>query len=235
MPAKLKKLIAELDLDAIGVLHAVEYPVDGKPGIYVIDGQHRLRALMDHGFGEWLVEVKIHLDATDDARASALFLKLNDRSPVGPFDKFMNEIRAGLPDALGVVAATKKQGLTISRHVADGAIACVSALKRVYLLDGGSTLSLTLGALTTAWGRTSEAVEGKLVEGVGLLFSRYNGSIDQAALVKKLAKYRGGAPALLGDAKGLMSFRKSTLSRCVAERVVETYNVGRRTGRLDPL
>ena len=55
----------------------VEYEINGQAATWIIDGQHRWRALMDHGMGEWLVEVKIHLEATDDARASALFLKLN--------------------------------------------------------------------------------------------------------------------------------------------------------------
>ena len=44
VPSKLKKLIAELDLDAIGVLHAVEYEINGENATWVIDGQHRWRA-----------------------------------------------------------------------------------------------------------------------------------------------------------------------------------------------
>src|SRR5690606_15270957 len=82
VPSKLKKLMTDLDLDAIGVLHAVEYPIRGQAKLWVIDGQHRLHALLEHGFGEWEVEVKIHVDVDNDARASQLFLKLNDRSPV---------------------------------------------------------------------------------------------------------------------------------------------------------
>jgi hypothetical protein len=236
VPSKLKKLMAELDLDAIGVLHAVEYEIKGQTAIWIIDGQHRWRALIDHGLGEWLVEVKIHLDATDDARASALFLKLNDRAIVSPFDKFANEVKAGVPAAVGVLKLVNARNLKATNSPGDGQVRCVTAMRKVYDLDGGKALALTLETVITAWGRTEAAVDGKIIEGVGLVHCTYtNGSIDLAALSKKLAKYPGGAAGLLGDAKGLRQFRQASLPRCVAETVIATYNVGRKTGRLDPL
>jgi hypothetical protein len=235
VPAKLKKLMAEIDLDAIGVLHAVEYAIDGVIGIWVIDGQHRLRCLMENGLGEWVVEVKVHTDATDHARASALFLKLNDRSPVAVFDKFENEVSAGAPWALSAIEILKQHGLKVTRGSNDGCACCVSALRSLYSRDNGRVLDLTIKTVIAAWGRTAPAMEGKLLEGIGALYETYNGSVDQAALVKKLAKYPGGASALMGDAKGLRQFRKTSLSRCVAERIIETYNAGRRVGKLDPL
>lgn len=227
--------MADLDLDAIGVLHCVEYEIDGVLAIWIIDGQHRWRALMDHGFGEWLVEVKIHTDVIDNARASELFLKLNDRAVVSPFDKFQNEVRAHVPGAVGATQTLQARELRAGAAPGDGQVRCVTALKKLYDADGGKTLSLTLDTIVAAWGKTASALEGKLIEGIGLIYSTYNGSIDQAAMVKKLAKHPGGASGLLGDAKGLRQYRKSTLSRCVAEAVIEVYNAGRKTGRLDPL
>jgi len=230
--SKLKKLRETLDLDAIGVLHGVEYEINGVTAIWIIDGQHRLRALMDHGFGEWMVEVKIHLDATDDARASELFLRLNDRSPVSPYDKFKNEMTANHPDAVGIVNVLRARGLKVSRTTGDGNVCCVNALKKLHT-DGGKTLVLTIDTILSAWGRTAAAVEGKIIEGLGMVYGRYNGSVDQQAMVKKLAKYPGGAPGLIGDAKGVMNFRRSTLSHCVAEVIIERYNSGRKAGRLE--
>ena len=236
VPAKLKKLMAELDLDAIGVLHAVEYEIPGHGhGIWIIDGQHRWRALMEHGFGEWPVEVKIHSDVTDSARASELFLKLNDRSPVSPYDKFVNEVKAGFPSAVGILDLLRARGLELVRTSGDGHICCVSALKKIHGLDGGKALALALDTVIAAWGKVAGAVEGAVIEGIGLIYGTYGASVDQAALVKKLAKYPGGAAALVGDAKGLRNLRGATLARCIAEAAIEKYNAGRRTGRLDPL
>jgi len=235
VPSKLKKLMLDFDLDAIGVLHAVEGHEKGEIKLMVIDGQHRLMALLEHGFGEWQVEVKVHLDATDDARASALFLKLNDRSPVSPYDKWMNEIKGKVGDAINANEIVMKHGLKVSRQNGDGRMTCVSALKKLYRMDDGKSLDKTLDVVIEAWGTKASALEGRLVEGVGIVFAKYNGSIDEPAMVKKLAKYSGGASGLIGDAKGLMEYRRATLSRCVAERVVETYNMGRRVGKLDQL
>jgi hypothetical protein len=128
VPARLRKLMAELDLDAIGVLHAVEYPIKGKSGIWIVDGQHRWRALMDNGFGEWVVDVKIHLDVNDDARASKIFVRLNDRSPVNPFCKFKNRLRAGEEDAIGINDIMLAQGMKIGASTADGCISGIASL-----------------------------------------------------------------------------------------------------------
>jgi len=235
VPSKLAKIKESLDLDAIGVLHAVEYSIDGTSAIWIIDGQHRWRAIIELGLGEWVVEVKIHLDVADNARASELFLKLNDRAPVCIFDKFDNELLAKHPVAVGVAAIAAERNLKIARTGDDGAICCVSAMKKLYTLDQGKTLRLTLDTLLSAFGHTYSAVEGRLIEGLGIVYSTYNGSVEQPALVKKLGKYPGGASGLIGDGKGMRQFRKSTLSRCIAERIIETYNTGRRAGKLDPL
>jgi len=235
VPSKLKKLLSNFDLDAIGVLHAVEYPINGVSKVWVIDGQHRLRALLDHGFGEWQVEVKIHTEATDDVRAAQLFLKLNDRASVMPYDKFVNEAKANNPDALGVLAITNRHGLEIAKANADGKLTCVSTLKSLYKVDQGKTLNFVLGLIKEAWGTKSTALEGKLIEGIGAVVARYRESIDRDSLVNKLSKYPGGASGLVGDAKGMNQYRRTTLSKCVAERVIETYNTGRRSGKLDPM
>jgi|SRR5215471_6419464 len=234
VPSQLKKLYDDFDLDAIGVLHAVEYEIDGELAIWIIDGQHRVATLIKHGLGEWEVEVKIHMDVKDDARAAQLFLELNNRASVSPFDKFKNSCTARKIDALRVYKIAEEHKLKIGKTSGDGSICCVSALQKIFKLDDGKALILTLETLTTAFGHTASAVEGKLVEGVGLLYKTYNGTIDRPALVKKLSKYPGGASGLLGDGKGIRQYRHCSVSRGVAERVLEVYNQGRKV-KLDPL
>jgi hypothetical protein len=235
LPHKLKELMNTFDLDAIGVLHGVEYEINGEFAIWIIDGQHRWKVLMDQGLGEWLVEVKIHIDVKDDARASELFLKLNNRAPIHPYDKFENARRAGHTDAVGIHQIAIDRKLKIDRTSRDGNVCCVSVLNSVYNFDDGEALGATLDTVLAAWGHTAAAVEGKLIEGLGLVYRTFNGNVDRPALVKKLAKYPGGPSALIGDARGLREYKHISIPRCVAERVIEVYNTGRRIGRLDPL
>lgn len=233
--AKLKAMRAELDLDAIGVLHAVEYEINGETAYWIIDGQHRQKALVEEGLGEWQVEVKVHLDVKDDARASELFLKLNQRASVHPFDKFLNAVKAGRPAAVAITNIAATHQLRVERTSRDGLICCVTILEKIFNFDDGDALNATLQTIIAAWGRTAAAVEGTVIGGLGLIFKTYNGSIDRPALVKKLAKYPGGASGLIGDARGLRKVKHASISRCIADQIIDIYNVGRSSNRLDPL
>lgn len=235
LPSKLKKIKDTLDLDAIGVLHAVEYPINGETAKWVIDGQHRLKAILDHGLGEWPVEVKLHLDATNHARASELFLKLNDRASVTPFAKFKNEVTANHADAVGIVKIAEDFQVKVAACSADGYLTCVTSAKKLFQIDNGVTFRKALRSLVAAYGRTAGAMEGRLLEAMGIVYQTYNGAVDEAAMVKKLAKHPGGASGLIGDGRGVRQFRKGSLSRCIAEVIVNVYNNGRRVGKLDPL
>lgn len=226
--AQLKKRMADLDLDAIGVLHGVE--IDGV--VYIVDGQHRIVALQQHGFDDWVVDVMIHKNSTEPRRAHELFLRLNARTSPSAFDTFMNELGAGMPVASGVVKINNKHGVKIDRQARDGHATCVTALKSAFERDNGLTLDEFYRVAIAAWGKRAETFEGKIVDGLCSVLARYNGEMDEVALVKKLAKYPGGPAGLLGDAKGLRRIRGGSVGSCVAETVVETYNRGRRSGRL---
>jgi hypothetical protein len=235
LPSKLKALKANFDLDSVGVIHAVERTVNGKIQTEVIDGQHRVIVLKDLDLGDWPLDVKIHQDVTDDAGACRLFLHLNDRAPVSSFDKFQNELHAGLAESIAVLGLAEKHGLKVERSAGDGIITCVNALKTVCHQHGLPVLDSTLQIMLAAWGKAASALEGKLVLALALVLSRYDGSVDTAALIKKLAKFSGGPSGLIGAGLGLRSMRKANLPRCIAEAVVEAYNSGRRTHKLDPL
>lgn len=235
LPSRLKKFLAELDLDAIGVLHAVEYAIGGEMALWIVDGQHRWRALIDHGFGEWTVEVKVHVDVKDDAKASALFLKLNDRAVVSPYARYRNELKAGQEDAVGVDNIVGRFDLEVSNYKDDSRLTCPVSLKKVYNVDEGSTLNETLKMIVSAWGSKSAALEGKVIEGLAMVLSRYNGVMEKEVMSKKLSKYPGGASGIVGDARGLQEFRKVAIPRCIAERIIETYNKGRKSGLLEKL
>jgi len=235
LPSKVKRLKDDFDLDAIGVIHAIQRTVDGKVRTEVIDGQHRIIALNELELGEWPVDVKIHLDVTDDAGACRLFLHLNDRAPVSAYDKFENEVHAGIVEAVAVTSLARKHGLKIARCGDDGTITCVNALKRVYCEHGAAVLDSTLQTALTAWGKSSSAVEGKVLLGLALVLSHYDGTIDTAVLIKKLAKFSGGPTRLVGAGLGLRSVRKAAVPRCIAEVIVEAYNSGRQTHKLDPV
>ena len=234
-PGWLKYLTKNLDLDSIGVIHVVETVVDGQHGFYVIDGQHRTRALVDAGMGEWEVDVQVHMDVQTAGAASKRFLELNKVRPVSAYARFQNEVMAENPNAVGALNVVLSCGLKVGQTTSDGQINCVVTVMKLYAPDAGKVLQLALDTAVLAWGTRATAMEGKLIEGLGLIYRSFSGSVDKYALIKKLSKYPGGPSGLLGDARGIAGNRRTTLSRCVGEIIVETYNSGRRSQRLDPL
>jgi hypothetical protein len=236
LPSRIKEMEKCLDLDALGVFHAVEYERAGKRGIWVIDGQHRLLAMKERDVLEFPVDVMIHLDVKDDARACALFLKLNKRASVNPYDMFTNELAAKFPPAVGIAEICKESGLPIVRGGSqDGRIVCVCSLKKVWAYDAGITLKRTLEVSINAWGANAHAVEGKLIEGLAAVIFRYDGKLDLSALTTKLAKHPGGASGLIGHARTFSEMRKKPVSRALSQLVIDIYNSGKRVTALDPL
>jgi hypothetical protein len=232
---KLADIIANLNLNAIGVLNAVEVTIKGIHGIYVVNGQHRLRALLDTGHEEYSVDVMVHLDVQTPAEASALFLILNKVASVAPYDKYVQAVLSEDGIALAVERCLASHGLHAAQSTADSALVCTSTLLKMQEFDNGKSLDLTLATIKAAWGTKAAGFEGKIVEGIGLLYFTFNGQIDKPSLIKKLAKYAGGPSALLGDAKGRTLIQKRSLGRSVTDQIIDIYNQHRKAGRLDPL
>lgn len=228
-----KRLAAKLDLDAIGTIHAVQYPIGGKSGPWVVDGQHRILALIAAGQGKYLVDITIHLEVKDDIRASELFLHLNRRLSVGPIDTFENELRAKQEEATGINDIVRTNGLKVGRVLSGQTIVCITSLRKSYRIDGGSSLMHALITINAAWGKSGPAHEGKLIEGIVVAIHANPEKIDFKLLAERLAKYPGGPASLVGDAKGRQSYARVGLGRSVAAIVVDLYNARRKGEKIE--
>jgi hypothetical protein len=240
-PTAQRKLVAAqlrkmhpLNLDGIGTIHVVRY--GGATRYMVVDGQHRVVRLIQEGYDDLPVTVMFHRDIKTDAEASGLFLALNKKANVSTYATFDQEVRAGFEPAVSISNLVHRRGLKITQAAGNGRITCVCALRKLY--GSGSSdnlLGVTLDIVIEAWGKTDAAVEGDLLAGIGIVFATYSDLIDKPALVKKLAKYPGGASKVIGNARGIYDFRGSSMAACVAEVVVSCYNTSRRSGKLVPL
>lgn len=233
VPHWLKELRANLDLNALGVFHAVRYrTVDGTLLTELVDAGHRHRAIMEEGYGDIFVDVKVYTYVKTDAAASELFLGLNRHKAVGSFPKYWNALQAGEPAALGAKAVATRNGLRIQESAADGAINCVTALMKLWSIDAGKTLDKALKTCVSAWGPVISAVDGKLISGIGAVYKTYADKVDQAGLIARLAKFPAGPSALLGRARGQAQLTGTTLTSAVAAIVVDIYDARRSVGRL---
>jgi len=214
------RLAAELDLNKLG------YPIvnyrDGIP--WVVDGQHRKYALEQNGFGNEVLDCEVYEDLTD-AEMADIFLGRDNRKPVPVYDKFHVSRTAGYKRELDIWHAVESNGQRISRE-RDGGISAVAALGKVYDRSGDIVLGQVIRTINLGFGGDTDAFDGSIIEGLGLVYNRFNGRTDEKALAHRLAGLRHGARELLRKAEAIKERTGNQKKHCIAAAVVEIFNKG---------
>ena len=228
--------IPAFDPEQLGYI-VVNKRADGK--MYVVDGQHRVELIRSVGWGDQNVHAEYYAGLILRQEA-ALFLARNDRRALRITDKFRIRILAEDADAIGIAKIVQEQGLIVSAASQDGHITAIAALEAVYRgggiageKEGRRALADSLRVILRAWGNQSAALHGHVIKAIGMVELRYNGALDQHMLAKKLAPFPGGAPGLIGKARSMQELNGKPLHHCAASIIVERYNRGLRTGKIE--
>lgn len=226
LPAWLKKITDELDLDRLDVV-SVSLREDGH--YYSIDGQHRLGALINNGLGDWLVTCHVYMGLTL-ADEAWLFVKLNETRNVSAWESFDKGLTAGFPDCLAVQRVAERFHISASDQCGDRKLACVAAARAIVGAngEGADLLAWAISVAIDAWGATGSALDGKIIQGLAIFGKKYMRAVDRDSLVKKLSVYAGGPTRLLGAARGESELRGGTVAKNVARVCIARYNTGRR-------
>lgn len=218
--ARVDHLAAEFDLEQLGTPTLSER--DGS--FYIIDGQHRIEALRQIGWGDQQVQCWVYAGLTEQDEADK-FDRLNDVLAVHAFDKFRVRVAANREVEADIDRIVRAQGLCISRDKVPGAIGAVGTLRRVYTRADAKTLARTLRIIRDAYG--DSGLEAPVIDGIGLLCQRYNGDLNDDTATAKLAGAHGGVNGLLGKAELLRQRTGNYKSHCVAAAAVEIINTGK--------
>ena len=227
-------LVKKLRLDALGVI-AVSRRNDGT--YHVIDGQHRVAAMVAAGYGDKTMTAEVYegLSLSDEA---AMFRWRNNTRQVSPLDKFRVRVVEGDEVAVALNAILEDHGWQAKQGKSDGSFTAVAALERVYTgkLNGPGTTAgvcaTLMRVITDAWGHDTNGARGEIVGGIGAVLLRYNTKVDKVKLIQELATLKAGPRGLVSKGRGLRDFRGGLLSDAIAEVIVEILNRGRRTQRL---
>jgi len=209
---------------------------------YVVDGQHRLEAMLLLNRGASTVDCLVYEDLTVPQEA-ALFLKYNNSKLVKAIDKFHVRITAGDPDAIAIKKIIDKRGVSIVEggHKKKETSA-VGALDKIYSgkvrnggtsLTGPALLEQTLDCLIDAWEDDSSAFNGQLMQGVAAFLSQYWNELDADRLSRVMKSYKGGATGLARNAKALRDIRRISPVGSYAGILVDAYNSGLRSRQLE--
>lgn len=216
------RLAAELDLNKIG------YPIinlrDGN--YWVLDGQHRVYALKQNGFdGNDVLDCEVFEDLTD-AEMAEIFLGRDARRAISPYDKFHVACTAGRQRENDVRRTVEANGLKIGRNKEDHTIGAIGALCKVYDRSGPVVLGQTVRTLKNAFAGDPLSFSAELIEGVGLVYNRYNGKTNERELAARLASATGSVRGVLRRAATLRERTGNQTTQCVAATVVDVYNRG---------
>lgn len=225
---RVDKIAGELNMDALGTI-TVSHRTNGS--YHIIDGQHRVSAvrLINGDDEKILCRVFTGLAVEEEAE---MFRLLNNTAKPQALDLFRVRIVEREEAAVAIYAIISRHGWQLGAG-ATANLAAVSAIERLWRRDADA-LDKAVATVTRAWGRDAPANDGRLIEGIGLVFARYGAAVEVTGLVSRLSSFSGGPGGLLGKAKGLQDMLGGTQPNAVAEIVVETFNRNRKTRALQP-
>lgn len=214
-------LAADLDLNKLG------FPIiNHRDGNYwVLDGQHRVYALRQNGFEKDVLDCEVYEDLTD-AEMADIFLGRDERRAISPFDKFHVACTAGYKRENDIRRIVESNGLKISQSRDEGCVGAISALRKVYDRSGDVVLGQTVRVIKNAFAGDPAAFDSSVIEGVGLVFNRYNGRTNDKDLAARLASTQHGVRGLLRRAESQRERTGNQKAQCVAATVVDIYNKG---------
>ncbi|WP_427921587.1 DUF6551 family protein [Streptomyces sp. cg40] len=225
-----RKLREGFDLGRLGVPQVSARP----DGTYIwLDGQHRGALCLAADHADVKIGMKVFRGLTKEQEAE-LFLGLNDNRRVQPLYKFVAEVSAGHVEALEITRMARDYGWIISDSGAGNAIIAVAALRKIYgkSTEKGQLLGRTLKVVTESWGNTPAAANSYVLLGVASVLHNFP-FLDLDGLVRKLSKIAGGPAHLLSKGRGFKEVTGGTVVEGIAKVVRDTYNSGRRAGRLN--
>lgn len=219
-----EKYAADMDLDKLGIPI-----VNLRDGIYwILDGQHRIEALKlffaPSDPGQIACEV---YEGLADAEMADIFLGRDDRRAISLYEKFSVACTAERQRETDIRRTVEAQGLKISQTQEPGCIGAVSALVKVYDRSGNVVLGQTLRTIRDAFGGDPLAFDGQLVQGVALVYNRFNGRTNEKDMAARLSSAQHGARGLLRRAEAQRERTGNQKAQCVAATIVDVYNRGR--------
>lgn len=213
---RVKQIADNLDLSRIGTIELARRR-DGS--LWVVDGQHRLMALILAGKKDMVLSCKIHIGVTIEQEAM-LFVGLN-RGRRGPpaYNLYKAELCGKQEEVLEIENIVNKLSLKIGTAKARYHVCAISAVRAAHK---NNNLSETLRVLKTWAGGDGAAFDGILITAVSnFLAAQESTSPDQ--LIEKLRSYEPD-PVVVRNRITIRSRLIHSTRRGELEVLLEIYN-----------
>jgi hypothetical protein len=194
-------------------------------GLWIINGQHRTAAAQKQGMKKIWARVVDLTDIEDPGAIEAdLRLKTNKRIGDNPNQRFKAQLRAGDPESLHIREILASFDTQINEvPTIEKGINAVTAVEKVYRVDDGKLLTLTMETLHTTFGEINgESFNANLLKGLSWFLQRHYIEADIPRLTDKM---RAVGPAALGNrTRTIQATMGSALWVNYYRALVEMYN-----------
>lgn len=191
---------------------------------WVLDGQHRVRALrqMEWTNQEVLCQVLTGLSYEDEAELHGLYQV--KRSTHTPIELYVTFLEAKRPLEVGIQTILDRYDLGVGRNRNEstvGVIGSVEALRTIYLQDP-ELLDRVLNVVVEAWGKETDGYHGNILRGLALVMQHYPKTLNDKWLINSLQHTR--PTVILAKAKEQQRVSNAPAVNNVGVVIVVSYN-----------
>jgi hypothetical protein len=216
------RIIRQFDPMAIGSID-VSKRDDGS--YWVVDGQHRLAALIEMGRGDRPIPCVIYTGLSVGEEADLFFMQSRNRR-IHPIDLYKARRFAGDRVVMAISEVVEKHGFRITNEGRDGSVLqAPGLLEQIASNHGMKRLDEVLGLVAAIWFQDRVSVPAYLIGGINAILTRYP-TIDRERLVKVLRQQP--FDELAASAKSMRKFMYDKSHNIYGRAMAHTYNKGLR-------
>lgn len=181
------KIAKDFDNLLFGVV-TVSQRRDGS--FWILDGQHRVAALLKLGKGAGSIPCEVLTGLTHTQEAAIFYVRNSATQPMSAADKFRGRLEAQDPVALELLEIVQASGFRLnleSSELSDGRICGVGTLSNVYANYRSGHLEDTLALIGSTWG-LDNGPHGTTIGGVSVFISFYRDAYSRSRFVSQLSR-----------------------------------------------
>jgi len=226
---RVASIVRNYNQDAIGVL---TLSARDSGAFSIIDGQHRYHAMKEMGLAEDWKQTSRVFYGLSMAQEAELFRLLNNTKKPTALDLFRVRVIEGDEVAIGITDMLARHGWVVSQQLQSGHLRAIATLEKLWRRDPLAA-ELVITVLSHTWGEDHhpDYVDGRLIDGYGILYARHGEKIDTKTLMHKVS--RAFSPIQIygkGSAlKKIHSSSKRSVGAYVADILENIYDTGIRT------
>lgn len=200
-----------------------------RENIILIDGQHRIEALLQLGHYDYAVPTLL-FEGLRVEQEAALFRFFNsNRNRPTPLEIFKADLVANDPEAVAVSQITAEYGIEINSGNVQaksrpGLLTAIGTARIIYRRGGANALHEVCRLLMNAWSDRPGALNARFLKAIYTFIRRYGGSYDETHLLESLRS----TPLLSLERLGMTIGEEYSVSAATAiARAIRTnYNKG---------